>query len=282
MPVLTTNYSFNKPNVNSADDEDLWGDQLNNNWESLDTLLLKSADISVTTKSADYTVQTSDRNTLLAVSATAGDVTLTLPAAATAAAGFKFLVEKTDVSSNKVIVDADASETIDGLAAYYVFAQYEKVILICDGTGWRAFNGEKHTSGMVSAFAANSAPNGWLECDGSAVSRTVYERLFNTIGSTFGAGDGSTTFNLPDLRGEFVRGWDNGKGTDSGRAFGSSQSDAIGAHTHTYDTSSGTGGSADKSRSADNNFVDGKGTTDSTGGDETRPRNIALMYCIKA
>lgn len=52
-------------------------------------------------------------------------------------------------------------------------------------------------AGMVMAFAGTSAPAGWLKCDGSAISRTTYAALFNVIGTTYGAGDGSTTFNLP-------------------------------------------------------------------------------------
>lgn len=55
--------------------------------------------------------------------------------------------------------------------------------------------------GMVAPYAGSTAPDYWLLCDGSAVSRTTYANLFAVIGSTFGAGDGSTTFNLPDLRG---------------------------------------------------------------------------------
>jgi hypothetical protein len=55
--------------------------------------------------------------------------------------------------------------------------------------------------GMVAAYAGSSAPSGWLLCDGTAVSRTTYSALFAAIGTSYGAGDGSTTFNLPDLRG---------------------------------------------------------------------------------
>ncbi|WP_390895807.1 tail fiber protein [Neisseria elongata] len=69
-------------------------------------------------------------------------------------------------------------------------------------------------------FAMQSAPTGWLKADGSAVSRTQYPVLFAAIGTTFGVGDGRTTFNLPDLRGEFVRGWGDSRGVDRGRAFG--------------------------------------------------------------
>ena len=82
-------------------------------------------------------------------------------------------------------------------------------------------------SGAVLYFAGQTAPSGWLKANGAAVSRTAYAALFAAIGTTYGAGDGSTTFNLPDLRGEFMRGWDDGRGIDRGRAFGSAQGDAI-------------------------------------------------------
>ena len=73
--------------------------------------------------------------------------------------------------------------------------------------------------GTVTFFARSSAPTGWLKCNGAAIGRTDYEDLFDSIGTTYGTGDGSTTFNLPDLRGEFVRCWDDGRGVDSGRSL---------------------------------------------------------------
>ena len=86
--------------------------------------------------------------------------------------------------------------------------------------------------GAVMYFARNTAPSGWLKCNGAAISRTAYAKLFAAIGTVFGAGDGFTTFNLPDLRGEFVRGWDDGRGADGGRAFGSFQDGMIQSHSH--------------------------------------------------
>ncbi|WP_110954247.1 phage tail protein [Anaerosinus massiliensis] len=82
-------------------------------------------------------------------------------------------------------------------------------------------------TGAVEYFARKIAPEGWLKADGSAVSRTVYANLFTAVGTIFGAGDGSTTFNLPDLRGEFVRGFDDGREVDTGRLFGSAQKGSL-------------------------------------------------------
>ena len=133
-------------------------------------------------------------------------------------------------------------------------------------------------SGSVSMYAASAPPSGWLECDGSAVSRTTYSALFAALGTVFGAGDGVNTFNLPDMRGYFPRGWDNGRGIDPARTFGSTQTDALKAHTHTADLAVNTPGGGDGSSYR---AIAGAGNTGSTGGTETRPKNISLLFIIK-
>ena len=82
-------------------------------------------------------------------------------------------------------------------------------------------------SGMVMIFSGDTAPAGWLKANGAAVSRTAYAKLFAAIGTRYGAGDGYSTFNLPDFRGEFPRFWDDGRRVDSGRGLGTWQGDAI-------------------------------------------------------
>jgi microcystin-dependent protein len=137
-------------------------------------------------------------------------------------------------------------------------------------------------AGAVLPFAQNSAPDGWLKCNGAAVSRTTYATLFAAIGETYGAGDGSTTFLLPDLRGEFVRGWDDARGVDAGRAIGSTQADDFKAHNH--DIPVGYGGSYTNDRLRRHEATSNTGTFTAmanTGGTDTRPRNVALLYCIK-
>ncbi len=159
------------------------------------------------------------------------------------------------------------------------------------------------TVAQVAFFARSTAPTGWLKANGAAVSRTTYAALFSAIGTTFGAGNGSTTFNLPDLRGEFPRGWDDGRGVDVGRTLGSAQASQNIAHTHggttstngshvheyvasnfqgspTRQTSSDsiTHGTRETSAAGDHNH---SFTTSSSGGTEARPRNVALLACIK-
>lgn len=120
MPTQTTHYDLNKPNVNSADDEDLWGDQLNDNFDVIDTNLFTA---------------------------------------------------------------------VSGIVP----------------------------TGSVLDFAGTAAPTGWLFCYGQAIDRTTYATLFTAIGTTFGAGDGSTTFNLPDLRGRVAAGKDDMGGVSANR-----------------------------------------------------------------
>ncbi|VVP01432.1 hypothetical protein PS862_02868 [Pseudomonas fluorescens] len=86
---------------------------------------------------------------------------------------------------------------------------------------------------LIGYFARTTAPAGWLKANGAAISRSAYAELYAAIGTTHGAGDGFTTFNLPDLRGEHIRGWDDGRGVDSGRVLGSWQAGAIQSHAHT-------------------------------------------------
>lgn len=144
--------------------------------------------------------------------------------------------------------------------------------------------------GALGSFARNTAPTGWLKANGAAVSRTTYAALFTAIGTTFGTGDGSTTFNLPDLRGEFIRGWDDSSGVDSGRAFGSSQGHALQNHSHGQTVGSSTAGGSIVGPSSQVSTTQGEvattrqTTTSGTNGTfafETRPRNVALLICIK-
>ena len=176
-------------------------------------------------------------------------------------------------------------------------------------------------SGAVFCIAVASVPSGYLECNGAAVSRTTYAALFAVIGTAYGTGNGSSTFNLPDLRGEFIRGFDNGRGVDSGRSIASSQSEQNKQHNHSASSSSSVSPSSHghTSTKLDNNRVFGfkqtganqDGDTSPFGspgtipgfnisnlvnnttlsvststsianeGGENRPRNIAMMYVIK-
>ena len=190
-----------------------------------------------------------------------------------------------------------------------------------DGSGNLSFSIVQGVpSGAVFCIAVASVPSGYLECNGAAVSRTTYAALFAIIGTNYGTGNGSSTFNLPDLRGEFVRGFDNGRGVDSGRSVASSQSaqnqshnhsasatSTAGAHSHSLnyqrkhveDTGTaaitdirreggdGDGGSQTFTNDTTSGFMNNATVSVSTSvsignqGSEARPRNIAMMYVIK-
>ncbi len=189
-------------------------------------------------------------------------------------------------------------------------------------------NASANPIGTVIQSASDTVPSGYLKCNGANVSRTTYAALFNVIGTRYGVGDGSTTFTLPDLRGEFIRGWDDGRGVDAGRGLGSWQdgqneshthgayTNSAGSHTHTGSTNSAgnhthsidygrgeedqrntgnpggyyrgyndqTGAAGAHTHSLDINS-NGAHThsvvVNASGGNESRPRNVALMFLIK-
>ena len=180
------------------------------------------------------------------------------------------------------------------------------------------FREDDKPTGTIISTALTSAPKGYLECDGSAVSRTTHARLFGELGVIYGNGDGSTTFNLPDYRGQFLRGFDNTAGTDpdassrtdrgdgtTGDAVGTKQADAfqgfwIGDPDNPAsrqlvsrapnNKSAATGDNdckiADFCDSDETSSGPAKPTNDTVNGDprmtsETRPTNINVMYCIK-
>lgn len=166
-------------------------------------------------------------------------------------------------------------------------------------------------AGSIGYFAMATPPDGWLIANGAAVSRVVYRTLFLRIGTRFGSGDGSTTFNLPDLRGYFLRGADLSRGVDPSRSVGSTQSDENKEHTHSGSTASSGTHTHSTERYAlvtgpsppvtliiadvtsGYNQILGSNTTGAAGthnhtitinstGSEFRPKNIALLGCIKA
>ena len=236
---------------------------------------------SLVTKTVSYTVIASDRGKLINYT---GTYTLSLTAAATLGAGFSFAVKNT--GSGIITIDPSSAEAIDGGATMLLYGG-ESVIIICDGSAWQTVGKSSGVpAGSIMHYAAVTVPGGWLEANGAAVSRTTYATLFAAIGATFGPGDGVTTFNLPDLRGEFLRGFDNGRGVDSGRVLGSAQASQMSSHTHTviHDTSSGSYTTALYKSSNTSNPSYTTATSPAGGTEnssETRPRNIALLACIK-
>ena len=165
---------------------------------------------------------------------------------------------------------------------------------VCDGTQWAQVGGSQNSNpaGEVRSFATATCPAGWLNANGQVVSRTTFTELFSAVGETYGSGDGSTTYKVPDYRGYFLRGWDQGRGADPDSAtrgdrgdgtlgdnIGTIQTGQIQSHAHSY-----TRGylSVHGHRGGGNGIVVAQGTasTSGAGGLETRPININVLYCI--
>lgn len=171
---------------------------------------------------------------------------------------------------------------------------------ITNSAYWKNFSGSANSPGDIKISAVNVEPSGWLKANGAAVSRVTYADLFAAIGTTYGAGNGTTTFNLPDLRAEFIRGLDDGRGIDPSRVFGSRQKGSLvafdptvaapaisGLHTTGTDASirNDIGLDIPDGASYPNvNIVTGdiNGTwTLAQGAGVIRPRNVAMLYLIK-
>ena len=215
---------------------------------------------------------------------------------ATFFASFQSLIDKptaTPTAASIPIADAngdidsgwfkDASETVKGVVKVGSnISVAEGVVSVPDATeAVKGVDWRRVPIGSILIFPIATVPAHCLECNGAEVSRATYAGLFEVIGTLYGTGDESTTFNLPDLRGEFIRGFDNVRGIDSGRAIGSLQSDAFKSHTHSGMPRGFSGEISDwfGGSTADYGF-DLENNTGATGDTETRPRNIAMMYCI--
>ena len=144
--------------------------------------------------------------------------------------------------------------------------------------------------GSMVPFPKGTVPPGFLEVDGSVQSIATYPDLSAYLGTAFNVGsEGAGNFRLPESRGEFLRGWDHGRGVDAGRGIGSSQLGAVEAHAHDagyYNSSNNAINSAFNRKEAYSpaysSGLTSVAMTPSGGGTETRPRNLAVMWCIKA
>lgn len=171
---------------------------------------------------------------------------------------------------------------------YVVFCMMVTIVALTAVTAWA-------TVGEIIAFPVSTIPDNFLACDGSAVSRSTYSELFDVLGTTYGDGDGSTTFNLPDYRGYFLRGWNAGQSVDpdaasrtdrgdgtTGDYVGTKQGEQFKSHNHGYTYYKYTyPNGTEKLGGAGTSISYVTGSSSGTGGAETRPKNINVMYCIR-
>lgn len=212
-------------------------------------------------------------------------------------------------NANRSYVNANPSTGVEGSIPSAAAIEYpqREILAVITAAGLTPSNGSLDqlktaiqtlisaagaSTGTISAFGMSTPLSGWLECNGAAISRTTYATLYAAIGTAWGAGDGSTTFNIPDFRGEFLRGWDHSRGIDAGRAFASYQDDAMQGHIHYVGKQDVDGAGANSEGAANTSVGAGTGWTSSgpiTDGSngvprtasETRPRNKSVIFCIK-
>ncbi|XLQ19853.1 MAG: tail fiber protein [Candidatus Moraniibacteriota bacterium] len=232
----------------------------------------------------------------------------------------------------------ESSACIPVLAGTTRYNSVNQTLELCDGSDWQELStgsgsggaGETVPAGTVVAFATNSCPTNYISAEGQEISRAGYPDLYTILGDTYGSGDGSTTFDIPDYRGQFLRGWDNGAGTDpdaasrtdrgdgtTGDVVGSMQDGQNEAHLHSVDPPSTSTNSTGNHRHSISGATPSGGagtlrvaiglttttlntgytnyagahthTVDiaafnsaNSGGNETRPTNINVLYCIKS
>lgn len=331
--------------------------------QRIDSAINTTREITMATTTEDMSANDTGKLIIL-VSAASSNVVYNLLDAGDLSAGTKIILSTRGIKSGYYCnVTPHGTNVIELLStgqagaggAFFQLAKYETIELVSDGTSkWYITRIQRNDAGTVVPFATLPSAD-YLFCDGSAISRTVYARLWDKLGTTYGAGDGSTTFNIPDLRGEFIRGYDSGRGVDidsfvlqasttngsanvtaadttglvagmaiSGtgipvgatilsitntttfvlsanatatgvftnltvsltRVLGSLQLDKFKIHSHKISRLSNVVNSGSPTTAAVTDWenVSGVQSTDNVqpvGGSETRPRNVAMTYCIK-
>jgi microcystin-dependent protein len=228
--TATTRNRFNKQGT--GDNSGTWGGVLNSQVfdildEALDGLTALTITGNVTLTSQNYVTDQARRRILKLGGAPGASYIITIPS-----------VEK----FYYVINQTDAAQTIKASGFGYSVPSGTARAIACDGTD--TFGPESsvpYVIGAVIDYAGTVVPSGWLLCYGQAVSRATYAALFGAIGGTYGVGDGSSTFNLPDLRGRTTAGKDDMGGSDAGRLLGATAVSGnritlggqLGAATHT-------------------------------------------------
>ncbi|VVO78147.1 hypothetical protein PS858_01665 [Pseudomonas fluorescens] len=181
------------------------------------------------------------------------------------------------VNNRGVVVSGDNPETLAGFGIKDTYTKPEIDAIIAQASALPV--------GSMVAFPVHKIPPGFLEINGGEWPIAQYPDLAAFLGTAFNKGtETAGYFRLPESRGEFLRGWDHGRGVDAGRAIGSNQADDFKSHAHGTGLFFGkdTGPMANGPNSPYTSGGYGAFVTTATGGTETRPRNLAVMWCIKA
>lgn len=202
------------------------------------------------------------------------------------------------INANFANLNADKVETLGDFGVTVSTAEINRLDGVTDNVQDQLDTKASSITGEVRTFALSSAPSGWLVCDGSEISRTTYADLFTAIGTAFGVGNGSTTFNIPDIRGRVIAGLDN-QGGSSADVVTATEADSLGGeygseeHTlttdempaHTHDVANVVKSTPDSNEygGADRGEA-GTRTSASTGGGSAHNNmqpTIFLLVCIK-
>lgn len=273
-----------------------WGSLLNaNDFTVVDSVLGNVQTISLSGSDVTLTTSQTQVNFIKLTGALTANVNVIFPAI-----GRTYFVQNSTTGAFAVTLKITGS---GGATAVVPQNPGQGQAFILDGINVYADFGGR-APGEIAQFAMQTPPFGWLAFSATPVSRTAYPALFAAIGTTYGAGDGSTTFNIPPP-GYFSRAWNGtASGPDAGRSFGSTEADAYASHTHgvndpghTHEITLGSGGgnafALNQPARWSNDTALGSSPTATTagsytgisnqysGGTETRPINIAFLYAIK-
>lgn len=244
-------------------------------------------------KTANYTATSGD---IIVADTSGGAFTITLPASPGAGEWVQILPEKASYAANNLTIGRNGKDInstaenflidVDGVSVRFTYIDTTIGWLVeytGDITGSAIYAGSTGP-GTIVAWPGSTPPSGWFECNGATFTQSLYPNLYAALGD-------STT--IPDLRGEFIRGWDNGRGVDASRTIKSAQADQLQGHNHQHPQSSTVNGNVASpmatggggilryhAHTHDAYVSDGINGTPNVG-TETRARNIALMYIIK-